>query len=273
MINKSLIMGRYREITNEIVELANQGLSATEIAKILGIWRQTVYYKLKKINRSIPNYHNSLKFDNTVFDNIDTEEKAYWLGFLMADGYVSKNSNTVELSLKGDDNNHLSKYNDFIKNTQSIKFGKIVNKGKEYSRCRCAVTDNHFHNRLIELGCTPQKSLTLKFPDKNIFAEESLIRHFIRGYVDGDGCLSYTKTGRLTIEIIGTKEFLEEIVSLYPSYFKKTLHKDKRRLSSNTYFITCSCNNADKFASILYDKSNIYLDRKYERFAVLRRNS
>ena len=53
-------MGRYREITNEIVELANQGLSATEIAKILGIWRQTVYYKLKKINRSIPNYHNSL---------------------------------------------------------------------------------------------------------------------------------------------------------------------------------------------------------------------
>ena len=67
MINKSLIMGRYREITNEIVELANQGLSATEIAKVLGVLRQTVYYKLKKINRSIPNYHNSLKFDNTVY--------------------------------------------------------------------------------------------------------------------------------------------------------------------------------------------------------------
>ena len=131
----------------------------------------------------------------------------------------------------------------------------------------------HFHNRLIELGCTPQKSLTLKFPNKNIFAEESLVRHFIRGYVDGDGCLSYTKTGRLVVEIIGTKEFLEEIISLYPSYFKRTFHKDKRRPSSNTYFITCSCNNADKFASILYDKSSIYLDRKYERFAVLRRNS
>lgn len=266
-------MGRYREITNEIVELANQGLSATEIAKILGVWRQTVYYKLKKIGKSIPNYHNSLKFDNTVFDNIDTEEKAYWLGFLMADGYVSKNSNTVELSLKGDDSNHLNKYNDFIKNTQSIKLSKIVNKGKEYSRCRCAVTDNHFHNRLIELGCIPQKSLTLKFPNKNIFAEEGLVRHFIRGYVDGDGCLSYTKTGRLVIEIMGTKEFLEEILSLYPSYFKRVLHKDKRRPFSNTYYIACSCTNADKFASILYDKSNIYLDRKYERFAVLRRNS
>lgn len=266
-------MGRYKEITDEIVELANQGLSATEIAKILGVWRQTVYYKLKRIGRSIPNYHNSLKFDNTVFDIIDTEEKAYWLGFLMADGYVSNKSNTVELSLKESDNNHLEKFNNFLKRNNSIKISKIKTDGKEYGRCRCAITDRHFHDRLVELGCTPQKSLTLKFPNKKVFVKENLIRHFIRGYVDGDGCLSYTKTGRLVVEIMGTKEFLEEIVSLYPDYFKQTFHKDKRRSSSNTYFIVCSCTNADKFASILYDKSNIYLDRKYKRFAVLRRNS
>lgn len=266
-------MGKYKEITNEIIELANQGLSATEIANILGVWRQTVYYKLKKIGRNIPNYHNSLKFDNTVFNIIDTEEKAYWLGFLMADGYVSKDSNTVELSLKGSDSNHLERYNNFLKNSNPIKISTVKTNGKEYNRCRCAVTDKHFHDRLIELGCTPQKSLTLKFPDKNIFANNNLIRHFIRGYVDGDGCLTYTKTGRLVIEIIGTKEFLEEIISLYPDYFKKVLHKDKRRLSSNTYFITCSCNNADRFANILYNNINICLDRKYERFAVLRRNS
>lgn len=266
-------MGKYKELTNEIVELANQGLTATEIAKILGIWRQTVYYKLKKIGRSIPNYHNSLKFDNTVFDIIDTEEKSYWLGFLMADGYVSKTTNTVELSLKGDDSKHLEKYNNFLKNTVSIKISKIITNGKEYKRCRCAVTDKHFHDKLIELGCTPQKSLTLKFPNKNIFANNDLIRHFIRGYIDGDGCLTYTKTGRLVIEIIGTKEFLNDIKEIYSEYFKSTFHKDKRRLTSNTYFILCSCNNADKFANIIYNNSNIYLDRKYNRFAVLRRNS
>ena len=265
-------MAKYKEITDEIVKMADEGLTATDIAKILGVWRQTVYNKLKKINRRIPNYHNSLKFDNTVFDKLDTEEKAYWLGFLYADGYVSKTSNNVELSLKGDDVNHLEKYNKFLNNKAPIKLGKTKVNNKEYVRCRCSVTDKHYHDRLIELGCIPKKSLILKFPDKKMFDNEELIRHFIRGYVDGDGCLTYTKTGRLVIEIIGTKEFLSGILSLYPNYFKKCFHKDKRNLTSNTYFIACSCNNADLFASYLYDNSNIYLDRKYNRFAVLKRN-
>ena len=128
-------------------------------------------------------------------------------------------------------------------------------------------------NRLIELGCIPNKSLILKFPNKDIFTNKDLIKHFIRGYVDGDGCLTYTSTGRLVIEIIGTKEFLEEIKIEYPNIFTKTFHKDKRHPNSNTYFISCSADKADKFASILYDNSKIYLQRKYDRFAVLRRNS
>ena len=266
-------MAKVKEITEEIVKLADKGLSATEIANSLNVWRQTVYKKLNKIGRKIPNYHNSLKFDNTVFDNIDTEEKAYWLGFMYADGHVSTNSNMVELCLKGDDIEHLNKYNDFIKNQKSVKLSKVVLNGKEYSRCRCMVANKHYHNRLIELGCIPKKSLVLQFPNKNIFSDFSLIKHFIRGYVDGDGCLTYTKDGRLVVEIMGTKEFLTGIISLYPEYFTTTFHKDKRKPLSNTYFISCACDKADSFATILYENSNIYLDRKYNRFAVLRRNS
>ena len=70
-------------------------------------------------------------------------------------------------------------------------------------------------NRLIELGCVPQKSLILRFPSLTIFSSVNLIRHFVRGYVDGDGSLSYTTTGRLVIYIIGTKEFLSKIISLF----------------------------------------------------------
>ena len=77
----------------------------------------------------------------------------------------------------------------------------------------------------------------------------------------------------MVVEIIGTKEFLEEIKIEYPNTFTKTFHKNKRRPNANTYFISCSANKADEFASILYDNSKIYLQRKYDRFAVLRRNS
>ena len=160
-----------------------------------------------------------------------------------------------------------------MKNLAPVKLGISKCNKKEYTRCRCAITDKHFHTRLIELGCIPNKSLILKFPNRDIFTNKDLIKHFIRGYVDGDGCLTYTSTGRLVIEIIGTKEFLEEIIIEYPNIFNKTFHKDKRRPNSNTYAISCSANKADKFASILYDNSKIYLQRKYDRFAVLRRNS
>ena len=266
-------MGKYREVTKELKELVKQGKSGKQISEILNLSYTTMHRKLRKLNINLPNYHNELKFNNTVFDSIDNEEKAYWLGFLYADGSVSANNNSVELSLKGEDISHLEKFKTFLNSKNSVKLGIAKCGNKTYSRCRFNASDKHFHDKLIELGCIPNKSLILKFPDINIFASQELIPHFIRGYVDGDGCLTYTKTGRLVVEIIGTKEFLSTIVDRYSKIFTPALHKDKRHLESNTYFISCACNKADEFATLLYANANIYLDRKYDRFAVLRRNS
>lgn len=260
-------MGKYKEVTKELLELVKQKKSGKEIAKILNINYTCVHKKLRKLGIHLYNYHNELKFDNTVFDVIDTEEKAYWLGFLFADGHVSSTANTVELSLKGEDKEHLEKYNTFLRNKACIKTSKVRCKNKEYTRCRCGVTNKHFHDTLVSLGCVPRKSLILKFPDLTIFSTSSLIRHFIRGYVDGDGCLSYTKSGRLTIQILGTKEFLETLNSLLPvkalNYTKKPEHVN------NTYCISFGCSSADCVAKYLYEDSTIYLDRKYDRFCRL----
>ena len=266
-------MGKYKEVTNELIALVQQGKTGKQISQILNINYTTVHRKLRKLNLNLPNRNNELKFNNKVFDSIDTEEKAYWLGFLYADGSVSSKNNHVELSLKGDDKNHLEKFKSFLSSKNPVRIGIAKCGDKIYSRCRFTATDSHFRNKLIELGCIPNKSLILKFPNKSIFTSQDLLIPFIRGYVDGDGCLSYTKNGRLIIEIIGTKEFLSEIIALYPDIFTSTFHKDKRRPNSNTYYIACSYSKADKFAILLYDNATIYLDRKYNRFAVLRRNS
>ena len=164
-----------------------------------GTTRQTLAKYFKQLGIEIVNKQNRLKFDNTIFDSIDTEEKAYWLGFIFADGTINsspleinkKPKYTIEISLKADDFHHLKKFNTFMKykkngvKIQDAKCGKVICK-----RCRWTITDKHLWETLNNYGCTPKKSLTLKFPDENIFKSKDLIRHFIRGYFDGDGCFT-----------------------------------------------------------------------------------
>ncbi len=51
----------------------------------------------------------------TFFDVIDSEEKAYWLGFIYADGNVSKNGYTLTIGLQATDSSHLMKLADIFK--------------------------------------------------------------------------------------------------------------------------------------------------------------
>lgn len=252
----------------KLLELNSSGLTQKQIATELNVSRTTVQRALRKLNVSTPNYHNSLKFDDTVFDSIDTEEKAYWLGFLYADGNVSSTINNVELSLSTKDIEHLEKYRKFLKNESKVKIGKVICCGKEFKRCRLAVTSKHFKEQLIKVGCVPNKSLVLEFP-KNIFNNDTLKYHFIRGYVDGDGSITFTQTGKLRLDIIGTKEFLLGIKEVFSGFSE--LKQDKR-WKHNTYYINCFSDNANKILTKLYKNSTIYLQRKYDRIAVLSSN-
>lgn len=249
----------------KLLELVKQQLSGHQIAEKMGINYTTVHRWLRKLKLNLPNYHNELKFDNTVFDVIDTEEKAYWLGFMYADGYVSKEGNTVELSLKGEDREHLEKFRMFLNNRNEVKLGKTKYEGKEFSRCRLVMTDKHFHDSLISKGCIPNKSLILKFPDTSIFASDNLIKHFIRGYIDGDGSI-YIGQGYAYFNIIGTKEFLDGIIQYFPEINFHKYYKDKRHPDSNTFFILISGKASAQFGELLYNDSTIYLQRKYDKF-------
>lgn len=113
-----------------VINYINSGLNLTEIAKIYNISGPQITRLLKKYNFTIPN-----KFNEHVFDVIDTEEKAYWLGFIYADGNVSKAGDkqiySFEISLKEDDYNHLMKFNKFVEfkgNNIKRKIVKLNNK-------------------------------------------------------------------------------------------------------------------------------------------------
>lgn len=250
----------------KLTKLANLGLTGHQIIKEMNIGYTTLHRWLRKLNINLPNYHNALKFDNTVFDTIDTEEKAYWLGFMYADGYVQNNGNSVELSLKGSDVEHLEKFRVFLQNSNEVKIGTSKCGDKRFTRCRLIMTDKHFHDTLIEKGCVPNKSLILTFPDKSLFSSEDLIIHFIRGYIDGDGCITYGCTGYSIISIIGTKEFLDGLMELYPDIFTTIYHKDKRHPTSNTYCVELGAEKSAEFGQLLYSNATVFLQRKYDKF-------
>lgn len=261
-----------QSLQERLIELVKEGKSGHQIANELGVNYTTVHRWLRKFGLSLPNHHNELKFDNTVFDTIDTEEKAYWFGFLCADGCVYSNRVAVELSLKGSDIEHLEKFRVFLKNKNEVKLGKATCNGKEFSRCRMTLIDKHFHDALINKGCVPQKSLTLEFPDTSIFCSPNLIKHFIRGYFDGDGCITPSGCSKIATTLNGTNEFLTKVIEYYPHLFSAPRLNNKNHPEINAYVIGNCGLKATEFCHDLYDGAQIYLQRKFDKFNELKRS-
>lgn len=142
------------------------------------------------------------------FNKIDTEEKAYWLGFLYADGCV--HTNNYEISINITDRDHVEKFKTAI---GAINHKITETNDKRFSNAKTlyqfTIKDKQLHQDLIKWGCIPQKSLLLnKIPN----IPRDYVSHFIRGYFDGDGSLYYLQgTNNYRISFVGTKNFLNDI--------------------------------------------------------------
>ena len=187
-------------------EYVSSKITLREICKKHNISREYASKILKEQGISL---RKKISSDDTLFEKIDTEEKAYWLGFLYADGNVYYNekrvSYRIELGLAEKDLNHLEKFKKFLNCTNEIKYRQNI---KAY---RIMIGSKKMCNDLIKLGCVPNKSLILTFPTEDQVPLE-LQRHFIRGYFDGDGCITYRKSGSSPgINMLGNLEFLLKI--------------------------------------------------------------
>lgn len=272
-ISKILKKNNIEVIDRQIIEFNNKfkvalqlyksGYSLTQISNQIHIDRHKLAKKLKSLGINVENKQNITKFNETQFDSIDTEEKAYWLGFLMADGNLSSTCNNIELGLKESDKKHLEKYLQFLNFTDQNKIK--YHKGKLGNSYRVVITNKHMWNRLNQLGCVPKKSLILTFPKEVI----NYKLDFIRGYFDEDGCLSYIrnlKSVSPNCSMISTKEFLLEIQSILKNYDVDSKIVSDKRYKGNTKILKFSVKNSKKLLKILYSNASIYLDRKYNRY-------
>lgn len=236
-----------------------QQVSLTKAAEIAGIDRAALSRSLKEEGYKIINKQNLTKFDDSVFEKIDTEAKAYWLGFLYADGYVASESdrNAIELSLKSSDIGHLEKFRDFL------GFDKTKHIYQDTIRYRLSFQNKKIKQNLIYLGCLPRKSEILIFPTQEQVPFK-LVPDFIRGYIDGDGSVMInTRRTAGRLNILGTREILEGIVQSMGWRETKIRSKSEQTkvcsIEWSGYYVT-------DYLDQLYQNATVYLDRKYEKY-------
>ena len=145
----------------------------------------------------------------------------------------------------------------------NVKINNTKCQDKVFKRCRWVIANKHLWHTLNSYGCTPRKSLTLQFPDEAIFKSKDLIRHFIRGYWDGDGCLSWMDKEHKypCIEVVGTESFLYSIQKYLHIEYKLQTKKD-----SDAKQFSVGHHKAFEITKYLYSNSKIYLDRKYKKY-------
>jgi len=215
------------------------------------------------------NTYNSKVYtcNENYFKFIDTPEKAYWLGFMYADGYVTKQGK-FGLSLKSCDEYILYQFKNDLNSDSSIKKYKTSGGykiGIEYSRL--IITDYKMRDDLIKHGVTLNKTNIITAPN----LKENLIRHFIRGYFDGDGSIYNIKSKskkklEFHISICGTDDLLTFIHNYFLNnkLIKKNLKLEKRKPQHTTSYIAYGGNNQVlNIMEHLYKDATRYLIRKY----------
>ena len=218
-------------------------------------------------------------FDTHWLDELDCEEKFYFLGFFAADGNVdlSNGNYRARVKIQRGDRKLLERFNELLQNTRSIDDGVEKPRAKwcredyiEYYSV-LQLGNRPFCERLIELGMVPNKTFVLKFPD---YIPDEYLKHFVRGYFDGDGSISLMyspngKTARATTGFSsGSKSFLKDL----KKKLKKQIgiHSEIKPLHGKTWSLDIDrMEDILPFLNWMYEDAHIYLQRKYDRYIEL----
>lgn len=239
----------------------NENYSLKQLGTEFGCNYGTIRSLLNKHNINSRGNKQGYPRNEYYFNKIDNEEKAYWLGFLYADGCV--HSNTYEVSINITDKEHIQKFQQAI---GAINHNITITQDKRFATAKTlyqfSIKDKQLHTDLIKWGCVPQKTLLIsKIPN----IPRDYVSHFLRGYFDGDGSLHYLQgTNNYRISFTsGSESFLNDV--------QKELQTNVSvgRAGENTCQLQISGRKQiEKILNYLYQDSTeaTRLDRKYNTY-------
>lgn len=255
-------------MTNEeeidIINKREMGIPLSDIMKEYSIKSAKTIYDIIKRNGVKRVGNKKYTVDDKYFEVIDSEEKSYWLGFLYADGYVRlkyNRSGELKLKLSIKDKDHLLLFTKCLSSNYKIReFKSYVVKNGVISQSD--VVDTSIYNTkivkdLIRHGCVSKKTFTIRLPE----LDTKIIRHFIRGYFDGDGNIYKIKNrpNSFSISIASNIDFIKDL--------KNIIGYGELKKHGNIYLLIISrIEEVKKFYHYIYDGSTFYLKRKKEIF-------
>ena len=262
-----------KDYQEEITKLYQEGKTAKEISSLLGFkYPQPVYNYFKKMGweRTGKTGKRVYKVDENFFKCINTEEKAYILGFICADGHIEKDRLNITVSIK--DRDILEKIRYAMHSNHPIKEVQRTNPYKKTNRENLILSELMIGSvelvkPLFNMGLTTNKTYTLN-GDILKYIPKYLIRDFLRGYFDGDGNVffgrRYSSGYKYNVNICGNEDFLLKSFQVYfPSNNK--LYKDLYSRQCYVWKISQKDKVRD-FMYYLYYNSSIFLQRKYNEF-------
>jgi intein/homing endonuclease len=266
--------------TKEIILEYKKGKSIRNISKISNIPTYKISNILKENNIKIISNVEKLKkykINENYFDIIDNEHKAYTLGFLYADGYNNEKKNIVKISLQENDIDILNKIKEPICPDKPLRYyiyKNNINRKPQYS---FVIDNSHISKKLSKLGVVQAKTFKIDFPN---YLDDRLIKHFIRGYFDGDGCITcsspkkYPNKFNYYISFVSTDNFIKKLQKYFKTKMNISIKKTQTRYTernNNIRTITISGNlQVEKVLNHLYDNSTIFLQRKYDKYLELK---
>lgn len=249
---------------DKVVKCYFKKKSSIAIASWFNVSPGKIQSVLKKKNITL-GFNKKYTVDECYFKKINTHEKAYFLGFLFADGCVRKvrksnprlKSYELKLKIHKKDIEILRQFKRALKSTASIKKEKGTN-------CNAiCVYNKNIVNDLINLGCVQTKSLVLEFPKQ---IPKKYWRSFILGYFDGDGCIYINKNGYATCSFVGTDSFLSVLNLYLASRLDIPLKKIQHTQGKACALAITGSNNLVRLRKFLYKCSPVYLTRKKKIF-------
>lgn len=250
---------RFPDTTDEQKEQINQlyksGLSSRAVADKLNLSKTTVLEYLDEARE--PSSFRIYSVDEDYFENIDSKEKAYWLGVLYADGYNSEDRGNITLGQAEKDKELIYKFKQTLHSEHPVVKQERDNRQDFYS---IVIGSKKLSTDLAKYGCIQNKTFKAKFP--NISKE--YYSHFIRGYFDGDGSIGLKNK---QFSITGNIDLLEKIQLILMEECKLGKTKLVSRRKNDIVDIRYGgLNQIRRIYNYLYKDATTYLLRKYNIF-------